>query len=195
MAMSVMEVGPPGSPGRPGISNHRKLRWSRARVVSVAVNGSLSAGQVGDEKTNVSEPLVKRRKSTRMASKPGRARCSGRPGGLAMVGRLIRSQGVGLWCRPDGARRRGGVSLSQALAWKRRTCRPDAVGQWKWSLDGPLVAKGRTASGKHRKWQSTEAGHRGGPARSSWEGPVMGLEPRGRAGQVTRRSTLLRGRS
>ena len=32
-----------------------------------------------------------------------------------------------------------------------------------------------------REWQSTDAGHRGGPVRSSDEGPVMGLERRGRA--------------
>ena len=35
----------------------------------------------------------------------------------------------------------------------------------------------------HRERQSTEAGHRGGTARSSGEGPVMGLERRGRADQ------------
>ena len=28
--------------------------------------------------------------------------------------------------------------------------------------------------------ESSDAGHRGGPTRSSWEGPVMGLERRGR---------------
>ena len=48
---------------------------------------------------------------------------------------------------------------------------------------GPLVARGRTASGGHRERQSTDAGHRGGPVRSSDEGPVMGLERRGRADQ------------
>src|SRR6516165_5994119 len=46
-----------------------------------------------------------------------------------------------------------------------------------------LAPRGRTASGGRRKWQSTEAGHRGGTARSSEEGPVMGLERRGRADQ------------
>ncbi len=38
------------------------------------------------------------------------------------------------------------------------------------------ASKGRPASGDHRKWQSTDARHRGGPARSSGEGPVMGSE-------------------
>jgi len=57
-----------------------------------------------------------------------------------------------------------------------------------------LVARGRVASGDNRKPQSTDAGHRGGPARSSGEGAVMVLERRGRTGQVTVRPTL-RGRS
>jgi len=47
----------------------------------------------------------------------------------------------------------------------------------------PLVAKGRTPSGVNREGQSTDAGHWDGAARSSDEGPVMGLEPRGRADQ------------
>jgi hypothetical protein len=56
------------------------------------------------------------------------------------------------------------------------------------------VSTGRTLSGDHREGQSTDARHRGGPARSSDEGPVIGLERRGRADQITLRSTL-RGRS
>jgi len=47
----------------------------------------------------------------------------------------------------------------------------------------PLVAKGRTPSGVNREGLSTDAGHWDGAARSSDEGPVMGLEPRGRADQ------------
>src|SRR3954464_15417466 len=44
-----------------------------------------------------------------------------------------------------------------------------------------LVTRGRPTSGDGREWQSTDAGHRGGPVRSSDEGPVMGLERRDRA--------------
>src|SRR5216683_8327451 len=58
-----------------------------------------------------------------------------------------------------------------------RQRRPGARG------DPAPVARGRTASGGHCERQSTEAGHRGGTARSSGEGPVMGLERRGRADQ------------
>src|SRR5215831_19807546 len=39
--------------------------------------------------------------------------------------------------------------------------------------------KGEAASGSNREGESTEAGHRGGAARISVEGPVMGLERRG----------------
>ena len=39
--------------------------------------------------------------------------------------------------------------------------------------------KGQAASGSNREGESTEAGSRGGAARSSEEGPVMGLERRG----------------
>jgi hypothetical protein len=89
---------------------------------------------------------------------------------------------------PGGARCKGGVSSSQALAWKWRTCRLDTDDQLH------LVARGRTPSVEHRKGLSTDARHRDGAVRSSDEGPVMGSEQRGRAGQVILRSTLL-GRS
>src|SRR6516165_6676534 len=39
--------------------------------------------------------------------------------------------------------------------------------------------KGQAARGSNREGESTEAGRRGGAARSSDEGPVMGLERRG----------------
>ena len=39
--------------------------------------------------------------------------------------------------------------------------------------------KGQAASGSNREGESTEAGRRGGAARSSVDGPAMGLERRG----------------
>ena len=59
---------------------------------------------------------------------------------------------------------------------------------------GPLVVKRENPMWPRPQGESTDARHRGGPARSSDEGPVMGLERRGWAGQITHRSTL-RGRS
>ena len=70
-------------------SNHRKLRRLRAGVVSVAVEGPLSAGQVCDEKTNVCEPLLTHRKNRTMASKPG---LSGVPGMKANLGDEVRPE-------------------------------------------------------------------------------------------------------
>ena len=53
--------GPPVAALQGEAANHRKLRRSRAGVVSVAGKGPLTAGQVGDEKTNVREPLLTHR--------------------------------------------------------------------------------------------------------------------------------------
>jgi hypothetical protein len=49
--------------------------------------------------------------------------------------------------------------------------------------EAPRPARGRTPSGDNREGQSTDAEHWDGAARSSDEGLVMGLEPRGRADQ------------
>ena len=106
------------------IPNHRRLRRSRAGVVSAAGDVSLLAGRVCDEKTNMCEPLLTHRNETTMASKLGsvggpgtKARCGGSSVGELPV------------CGPGGARCIGGVSSSQALAWNRRTCRPDRDGR------------------------------------------------------------------
>ena len=59
---------------------------------------------------------------------------------------------------------------------------------------GTVVVEREKPRGQGQRGESTDVRHRGGPARSSDEGPVMGLEPRGRAGQVIDQSTL-RGRN
>ena len=66
---------------------------------------------------------------------------------------------------PGGIRHEGGVTLNQAFVWNAGTCRYDV--------------KGKTQAGGPCEGEITEAGHRGGAARSSGEGPVMGLERRG----------------
>ena len=55
--------------------------------------------------------------------------------------------------------------MIQALVRNVGTCRPDA--------------KGEVQAERIRKGESTDAGHRGGAARMSVEGPVMELEQRG----------------
>ena len=70
----------------------------------------------------------------------------------------------------------------------------DTVGRMASGVGGPVAARGRTLGGRNRLGQST-ARRRGGSARSSVEGPVMGLERSGRAGQFTRTPTRWSGRS
>jgi hypothetical protein len=72
------------------------------------------------------------------------------------------------------------VSLVWALVWNVGTCRL-APASDQWRQRGPAVACGRESSKRLiREGLCTDAGHRGGPDRSSCEGPVMGLERRGR---------------
>src|SRR5271155_6213760 len=114
-----MEGGPPGSPCRRRSQTAAVSCRSRAGVGSDCGEGPLPAGQVGDEKTNVCEPLLTHRQKPMMASKPGLA-CG--PGTKApRYG--VPSAGEPPVCGPGGARCKGGVSSSQALAWNRRTCR------------------------------------------------------------------------
>ena len=62
---------PSGFAVQAGIPNHRKLRRSRAGVVSVAAKVPQSAGQVSDEKTNMCEPLLTHRKEFRWRQNRG----------------------------------------------------------------------------------------------------------------------------
>jgi hypothetical protein len=74
----------------------------------------------------------------------------------------------------------GGASVIWALVRNGGTCRP-AVAVSQWRQDGP--AAGRASENPKQlicEGESSDAGHRGGPSRSSGEGPVMGLERRGR---------------
>jgi len=57
----VMEVGPPGSPNRRRTQTTAVSCRSRAGVGSDCGEGSLSAGQVSNEKTNRVEPLLTHR--------------------------------------------------------------------------------------------------------------------------------------
>jgi hypothetical protein len=159
----------------------------KAGVGSDHGNGSLSAGQVCDEKTNMVEPLLTHRK-TRTASQsglvhiPGRALCH-------WAGCNQRAACMSLW-------------WCSVLRWRELVV---GAGMEEENLcldtDGQLAGlvalwprEGDPLGGRNRLGQST-ARRRGGPARSSVEGPVMGLEPRGRAGQLTQKPTRLSGRS
>ena len=114
---------------------------------------------MSDEKTNVSEPLLTHR-NTEDGIETGGANVSWEAGRGVLVNRA-RGQGVGLQCRPGCVRCRGGVSSSQALAWNRRTCRPDTDRPVKMNPWGSLAARGRTASGSTASgrvpWRGTGA--------------------------------------
>ncbi len=79
---------------------------------------------------------------------------------------VARDKVVGIpdYC-PTGVRHKGGVNLVQALVRNIGTCRLDV--------------KGEAQVNSLHKSQSTDAGHRGGGARSRVEGLVMGLDRRG----------------
>ena len=188
-AVPVMEVGPLGSPCRRRAQTAAVSCRSRAGVGSDCGKGPLSAGQVSDEKANMCEPLLTHREIQRWHRNRGRCTTPGRGRAWCVSG--VRKRPA---CGPDGVRCKGGVSSLQALAWNRRICRLDTNGQLKWVISAPWSSRGRTPDGHGHLGESTDARHRGGPARSSDEGPVMGLERRGRAGQVTLMSTL-RGRN
>ena len=66
---------------------------------------------------------------------------------------------------PTGVRQEGGVTSRQASVRNTGTCRPDA--------------KGETQAVNRREGPSTDAGHRGGGARSRGDGSVMGPDRRG----------------
>ena len=183
-AVPVMGVGPPGSPCRRGVQTAVVSCRSRAGVGSDYGNGSLSAGQVCDEKTNMVEPLLTHRK-TMTASQPGSVHISGRASRYAA------------WC----SQRTACMSLwwCSVLRWRELVVGA-GMEQENLCLETVdhavcvLVARGRTSGGRNRLGRST-ARRRGGPARSSVEGSVMGLERRGRAGQLTRMPTRWLGRS
>jgi hypothetical protein len=109
--------------------------------------------QVGLEETNASEPLMTCR------NVPNRRRNRD-------LDFYPASKGWGLPADcPTGVRHEGGVTSRQASVRNTGTCRPDA--------------KGETQAVSRREGPSTDAGHRGGDARSRVDGSVMGPDRRG----------------
>jgi hypothetical protein len=108
---------------------------------------------VGLEETNASEPLMTCRKAF------NRRRNRDQGGCPANKGWAMPADG------PTGVRHEGGVTSRQASVRNTGTCRPDA--------------KGETQAASSREGLSTDAGHRGGGARSRVDGSVMGPDRRG----------------
>jgi hypothetical protein len=189
-AVPVMEVGPPGSPSRRGAQTAAVSCRSRAGVGSDCGEGPLSAGQVCDEKANMREPLLTHRNVDRwhpnrgLWVSPGQRR--------ARVRVLSRGASCVLpwWCPVYRWRELvvgAGMEQENLSSRNRRPTRSRAN-------VARLVGREREDRERGNRERQSTARHRGGPARSSDESPVMGLEPRGRAGQVTQRTTL-RGRN
>ena len=185
-AVLVMEGGPPGSPGRRRAQTAAVSFRSRAGVGSDRGKGPQGAGQVCDGKTNVCEPLLTHRKASRChrnrgwSQAPGQRHTSGCAASQGAACMLPWRCPVSRWREPVAG---AGMEQENLSSRYRRPGGPI----------GSPVARGRASSGGNREGWST-ARHRGGPACRSDEGPVMGLERRGRAGQVILMSTL-RGRN
>jgi hypothetical protein len=134
-----MEVWPSGFAVQAESPNHRKLRRSRAVVVSVSGKGPARPGQASDEKTNMCKPLQTHRNKRRRRRNRG-------------LDQVLGTKASGNYCSPSarelpargpgGVRCIGGVSSSQALAWNRRTSRLDTDGQHKWVKSAPWSREG-----------------------------------------------------
>jgi len=109
--------------------------------------------QVGLEETNASEPLMTCRNVFNRRRNRDPDFCP------ASKGWAMPADG------PTGVRHEGGVTSGQASVRNTGTCRPDA--------------KGETQAVSRREGPSTDAGHRGGGARSRVDGSVMGSDRRG----------------
>ena len=184
----MMEVWPSGLVVQARSPNDRKLRRSRAVVVSVPGKRSGMTGSGERREDERGEPLLTHRKLFRRHQNCGsvgvfrttaRLRMCPQPGSCLLVASVVP---VYRWRELVGRRWHGSGEPVVSI--------PTTRGK---KGSPPTGRERRTPSDEHRKGQSTDARHRGGTARSSDEGPVIGPERRGRAGQVILRSTL-RGR-
>jgi hypothetical protein len=149
------------------IANHREVRWSRAGGVERRGKGVLLARQVWTTKTSESEPLMKCRKRMDGIKTGVELLPREEPGGCLLTGQVV-----------------PGTKVARAWSWLSCGTR-EPVAPIGRPASGASVACGRssgarTPSSGNCEGESSDAGHRGGPTRSSDEGLVMGLERRGR---------------
>ena len=149
-------------------ANHREVRRSRAGVLSVAETARCQRVRCGSRRRARAIPPLK---------------CRKRIGDIRNRGRVVAPGGA--WREP--ADWPGGCpAWMVARAWSGLSCgtrEPVAPmgrpGQWS-GLGLRLVVWSENPKQLICEGESSDAGHRGGPDRSSGEGPVMGLERRGR---------------
>jgi hypothetical protein len=151
-AMCVRDEGRPLGAGlRRQAPNHLERLGSRAPVVSVKGKGTARPCQVRIGKATAREPLMTCRKH-KDDVKTG-------------VESLPRDQ---RWGDPLTASVASGMKVARVRSWLE------------WGTWEPVASMPREKpKWKPHKGQSTDAGHRGGWARSSGEVPVMGMERRG----------------
>jgi hypothetical protein len=137
-------------------ANHPELLRSRAVVVSVAGKVALPARQVWAKKASASEPLMTCRKGRPMTSKPG---LSARPG-MSLAGACLLARRCPAW----RWRELGPGSGAERVNLSSRARGRPVVPYW------PAAARASEDPKRLiRKGQSSDAGHRGGPSRSSDE--------------------------
>jgi retron-type reverse transcriptase len=148
-------------------ANHRELLRSRAGVVSVAEKARRERVRCGSRRRAQAIPPLRRRKRIDGIETGVELLPRDEPGGGLLTGQAV-----------------PGVKV--ARAWSGLSCgtgepvapRPRAASGGR--LGPRPVVEARTPSSGNCEGESSDAGHRGGPTRSSDEGPVMGLERRGR---------------
>lgn len=148
-------------------ANRPELLRSKVVVVSVVGKVTQSAWQVWITKANASKPLMKCRKCMSDIKTRVCVMFWDESGGCLLIGQVV-----------------SGIKV--ARAWSGLSC-----GTWEPVVPRPLAASDaciglrsfvavRTSSSSNCERGSNCAGRRGGLTRSSDEGPVMGLERRGR---------------
>jgi retron-type reverse transcriptase len=162
-------VGPVALRGRPAGGGRKPPRGApvKSRGAELAETARLRAGQVWITKASASEPLMRRRKRIGDIETGVESLLRDEPGECLLIGRAV-----------------SGVKV--ARAWSGLSCGTrEPVAPTGWPASGAVLSCGRssqarTPSSGNCEGESSCAGHRGGPSRSSGEGPVIGLERRGR---------------
>jgi group II intron reverse transcriptase/maturase len=148
-------------------ANHREVRRSRAGVLSVAEKACCQRVRCGSRRRAQAIPLMKCRKRMDGIKTGVESLLRDEPGGSLLIGQVVPGTKV-------------------ARAWSGLLCgtrepvapRPRTSSGARSGLRSFVEA--RTPSSRNCEGESSDAGHRGGPDRSSCEGSVMGLERRGR---------------
>ena len=155
--------------GRPAGGGRKPPRGApvKSRGAELVETARRRVGQVWITKASESEPLMRRRKRIGDIETGVELLPRDEPGGCLLIGQVV-----------------SGVKV--ARAWSGLSCGTrEPVAPTGWSASGAVVACGRasqarTPSSGNCEGESSCAGHRGGPSRISDEGPVIGLERRGR---------------